>query len=149
MIDLQKLLELAVPGIFVGLIMLGAQQFAGIRRDRTKLIAEEGWRAKRDAFLSAIRIVDQYLSVADWSGPDVPENRSITGTRPTGLEINTVCAQLMLTAASAEVPKKFMGFFIQGGQSSPSSRAEFIILLRKELFASAAPMSPDEVPWVF
>ena len=149
MIDWQKLAELAIPGVVVGLLMLGAQHFAGLAKDRQHLITEENWKAKRDAFSAAIRLVDQHLNVAEWSGPDVPPNRSMTGTKPTALEINTAYAQLMLTATSAEIPEKFISFFMKEKKSSPTSRGEFIVALRQELFGSSAPIAADKVPWVF
>lgn len=147
--DLQKLAELATSGVIVGLIMLCAQHFEGLSKDRKRLVTEENWKAKRDAFSTAIRLVDQHLNTAEWAGPDVPLNRSIVGIKPPALEINTAYAQLMLTATSAEIPEKFISFFMKEKQSSPTSRGEFIAALRQELFGSSAPIAADKVPWVF
>ena len=149
-IDWAKFGELVVPGVVVGVFMLFAQLGAELYREKRRLIAEEGWLAKKDAFSSAILLVDQHLtSTTTWSGPDVPKDHKPSGAAPSSLEINSVYAQLMLTAESPDIPRRFVTFFMKGHNSSPATRGEFIILLRKELFSSKTSIKPEEVPWVF
>lgn len=132
--------RLVVPGVVVGLIMLVAQFRVGILQAKRTLVREEAWRAKKDAFSTAIRLFDQCLTT------HTPGNTAVN--LPTPLEINSAYAQLMLTADSADIPRRFVSVFLQGSNPSPAGRAEFITLLRKELFDSTTQLKPEEVLWV-
>ena len=149
MIDWSRFGELVIPGIIVGVFMLIAQQISEHFRSKNKLVYEDKWRLKMEAFTTAIRLVDQTLCASKWEGADVHQGHKPSGIRPTSLEINSAYARLMLTSESSIIPARFIAFFSSGSKSSPATRGEFIHLLRKELFYSDAPISADETPWVF
>jgi hypothetical protein len=117
--------------------------------ERNKLIQQEHWKAKRDAFASAIKLIDRHFAATNWSGPDIPSDFIPTKNRPTGNEINDVLVQLLLVSDKNEIPNRFIKFFAKGFVSSAGTRGEFILLLREELFEAKSDMKPEEVPYFF
>lgn len=138
-----------LAGIVVGLFMLMAQLWTLPRLERNKLIKQERWKAKKDAFAVAIKLIDRHFSATSWLGPQVPKDFIPSKDKPTSNEINNALAQLLLISDNNGIPKRFIKFFAKGNVSSPGSRGEFILLLREELFETKSDLKPEEVPYFF
>jgi hypothetical protein len=146
---MERLIELTVPGVVVGLIVLVAQLLIIPRMEKAKLIVQEHWKSKRDALLEAIRLIDRFLSTANWKGIDAPNDLVPSMDKPSGREINDVFSKLLLVAENSEIPNRFYKFSAKGHDSFPATRGEFILLLREELFKAQTRIKPEEVPYFF
>lgn len=110
------------------------------------LTAEETLRrqnnlnSKRDAFFEAISLVNRHHAAVEWSGPDIPSDRKLSGTRPTESEVNTCYAKLCLFSKDPQIPIRFFTCF---GAASAVSVGEFVSLLRQELGYGELPFSPE------
>ncbi len=113
------------------------------------MVKQERWKAKKKAFLAAIKLIDRHLASAAWTGPQVPSVYVPVKEKPSGTEINDVLLQLILISDDKEVPRRFSSFFYKEYQSSPQTRGEFILRLRNELFARKIKMEPGEIPYFF
>lgn len=144
--DWLKVAESLMPALFVAVVMLMFQIFIEVWRSKRKLIAEEGWKAKKQTFVDAIILVDRSMQASTaWEGLDdgfVPE-----GTPPSSLELNQAFSQLMLTAENPEIPRLFRCFFDRNQTYDLSTRGKFLLLLRDELFQEKISIEPDEIPW--
>jgi hypothetical protein len=131
-----------------GTILWILQFFTTPMLERNKLIAQEQWRTKKDVYARAVQVVDKHFDAAGWSGPDVPPGCKPVGQEPTSTEKNEVIAQLVLVSGDFTVGQAFSDLLSKDRKGSPTSRAKFILLLRKDLYAESPDINPDRVPYV-
>jgi hypothetical protein len=117
--------------------------------ERNKLIAQEQWKTKKDVYARAVQVVDKHFDAAGWTGPDVPPGCKPLGQEPTSSEKNEVFAQLLLVSEDFTVGQAFSDLLIsKDKKANPVSRAQFIFLLRKDLYGKSPDIDPEHVPYV-
>lgn len=136
--------------VLSGTVLLLLQLIVTPRIERNKTIQQELWKAKKDAFLNAVELIDRTLAVTVWEGAAVPKDYAPNFDQiPKSDEINTQLRLLLLLSNNPEISTMFLRPFTGGGTFSPSDRGRFISLLRTELFSTAARFDPDKVPFFF
>ena len=103
------------------------------RLEREKTLQQELWKAKRDAFLEAAQLVDQYLACMPWEGAPADFEPSVDSI-PDMSEVNRILHLLLLVSNDMRIPELFEHMFV--GVISGQDRSEFLSRLRNELFAS-------------
>jgi hypothetical protein len=116
------------------------------------LTAEETLRrqnflnSKRDAYFEAAETLCRHLETTNWSGPDVPKERLITGEKPTEAQINGCLAKLALYTEDSEILREFIAAF---ENASPASLGSFLNRLRKDLGYGELPVPANKYGYVF
>jgi hypothetical protein len=136
--------------VLSGAVLLILQLFIMPRLERAKTIEQELWRAKRDAFIGAMKLMDRHLNYADWRGSDVPAGYIPDYDQvPKSDELNEIISLLVLLSDNVEIGIKFGNMFKLGMVFSPADRTDFLVLLRKELFRKKTKIDRNKVPFIF
>lgn len=116
------------------------------------LTAEETLRrqnylnSKREVFIEAARMVCRHLEAADWAGPQAPNDRVQSGTKPTEMEINLCLAKLAIYSDDPKIVREFMTCF---EFTSAYSLGQFLERLRLDLGYGKLAVTPEKYVYAF
>ena len=130
-----------------GLVLLLMQLVALPRLEQRKTQFTERWKAKRDAFLEALLLLDRYMATKKLNGPRIPKTFKPSKDKPSPMEINRALVMLGMVSEDPAIPEKFISFFQVGGRFTFTDRGAFIVMLRSELFGSQSKMDPAQFPY--
>lgn len=144
-IPIESLLQYFIaPGI-VALIVIILQLFFGHIIASKELKSKEAWLEKKKVFSEALSILDRGLLSREIE--ELPDKKRrhvpIPSEEPSPQELNNTYRSLLLVAKNPDILRSFMKLTEQGGYLS--ERAQFINLLRDELFGSKFKIHEGEV----
>ncbi len=103
---------------------------------------------KRDAYVTALRVIDEHFSSFSWEGPEAPPKGSYIPAKPPDVkEAREAHRMLLLTVNKREIIRAFLKCFRVIEKDKPITRGdrdEFIKLAIKDLFGEKSSLTPEE-----
>lgn len=93
---------------------------------------QQRWVIKKDVYVEAIEIINQYLLASGWKGPEIPEGYRPLYKHPSFKRINDCIGKLYLVTPKKEIPELFLEATTAG--ASLKARGKFIKEIRKDLY---------------
>lgn len=138
-----------IAPLVVGIIVLLGQSLLQPYVAEKVQSKTQRWDAKREAFISALSVVDQQFAAHPFTlGPDIANEPALSGAEPSAEALNTAYRALVLYANDRRIIDAYIGCLgVRKGQDQVwhQERIQLVELMRKELGFDALNLKPDDV----